>query len=471
MRNTANPLKHLIRLKKIHDEDLRRRGVVLNVLLIATLIVLCLAFVAVLLSFVSGAQTAPGNRLVSISAAIIFTATLYIALRQQHYLIAAYGLLGTYAIIATIMAAQWSISLPGVSLLYSIVIILAGMTLGARYALYAALLFAVAVSIIQYGIVQGTIHPNTSWYNIPPHMVDLAVYYLVFIVLGVSSWLFNRQTDQSLHRALRAEAALQREKKKLELRVAAQTHKLKLAQIEKMDQLYRFAQLGQFTTSLLHDLGNHMSTLSLDVEGLAEQYEHSQLQTRIKRRIHYIDNMVRWAYENINGSVQLKDFSVRRETNEALKVLRYNARQAQVQLQVQVDAPAGQELQLYGDPNRFRQLLANLVLNAIDAYKGAPRSAKRQVIINLSQHDTGGVTLTVQDFGVGIPAAMQEEIFQLFYSTKHEGMGFGLFVVRQIAEEHFGGTVAAASMPGDTRFTIVLRGAKHEAPGGAEREA
>lgn len=458
--NNPTLLRRLLRSTKLQDENLRRRAAVVNVLLASTLIVLTFAFITILISYFTGTDhNAPGSRLAGIFEAWALSAALYFALRKGKYFIAAYGAVGVYIALAIALAVHWSINLPPVSLMLCIAIVLAGIALGARFSLYAALVSAVLLFVIQLEIVHGSIHPITSWANYTtPHLIDVAVYYLVFIILGVSSWLFNRQTDKALHDALRAEVALEREKQKLEVELAARTRDLEAAHLEKMEQLYHFAELGQFSTSLLHDLANHMSTLSIDIEGLAEQHRHSQLQLRIKRRIQYIDNMVRWAYENINGNVQAKDFSVKREANEVLKILQYNARRAHVQLHVETDA----EVHLYGDPNRFRQLVANLVSNAIEAYESSSIKDNREVGVAISQGKDDTVIVAVYDHGPGIPKDTLSKIFQPFYSTKYDGMGVGLFVVQQIAEEYFRGKIKVTSNAQETRFTATLTGAARD---------
>ncbi len=460
--NYPSLLKRLLRSTKLQDENLRRRAAVVNVLLASTLVVLTFAFAVILISYFTGTDhSRPLNRLGGIFEAWAVAAALYFALRKGKYFVAAYGAVGIYVALATALAIHWSINLPPVSLMLCIAIVLAGIALGSRFSLYAVLVSAVLLFIIQLEIVHGKIHPITSWANYTtPHLIDVAVYYLVFIVLGVSSWLFNRQTDKALHDALRAEVALEREKQKLEVALETRTRELEAAHLEKMEQLYHFAELGQFSTSLLHDLANHMSTLSLDIEGLAEQHRHSQLQLRIKRRIQYIDNMVRWAYENINGNVQAKDFSVKRETTEVLKILQYNARRAHVQLHFEVSAETHPHL--YGDPNRFRQLVANLVSNAIDAYESAPEKHEREVGIEISQSKDDTVVVSVYDHGPGIPKDTLGKIFQPFYSTKYDGMGVGLFVVQQIAEEYFRGKVRVTSNAQETRFTATLAGAARD---------
>lgn len=451
--------KRLGRISSLQDENLRRRAAVLTILFIATIVVLSLALCSVMLGYITGANHVPNNRLLGVATALSVTAGLYTLLRKGKYFIAAYGIIGIYGALATVAAIQWSINLPSVSLLYCIVIVLSGIVLGARYSLYAALVSAALLFGIQLGAVRGVIHSNVTWYSSSPHLIDLIVYYLVFTVLSVISWLFNQQTDSTLFRALKAEDALEQEKEGLAQKLETRTRALEAAQLEKMGQLYRFAQLGQFTTSLLHDLANHMSTLSLDIEGMAEQRRHSQLEQRLKQRIRYIDNMVHWAYQNINGEVHVTTFSVKHEVREVCRLLQHNARQARVRLHCKSQPRS--TLYVRGDPNRFRQVMTNLITNAIDAYASAPTTGERAVTITMAAEGENGISITVSDRGGGIPKGMQERIFQPFYSTKHHGMGIGLFVVKQLVEEHFSGTVTLTTGNGETSFKLRLRGAKH----------
>jgi len=281
----------------------------------------------------------------------------------------------------------------------------------------------------------------------------------VFLVLGVCSWLFNRQTDLALYQALSAERALQRERDMLEVEVETRTRELQAAQIETMGQLYRFAELGQLATGMLHDLANHMGTLSLDIEGLAERRRHSQLELRVKQRIDHIDNIVRWAYEHINGEDHTRVFGVKHEVGVVIELLNYKARRARVRLRCSARQRA--PLQLYGDPNRFRQLMTNLITNAIDAYETSPALKRREVAVELAAGENGAVIISVSDYGAGIPGTLRKQIFQPFYSTKHDGMGIGLFVVKQIVEEHFRGSIRLTSGRGKTCFTLTLIGAVH----------
>ena len=91
-----------------------------------------------------------------------------------------------------------------------------------------------------------------------------------------------------------------------------------------------------------------------------------------------------------------------------------------------------------------------LVANAIEAMPGGGE-------IRLSARTVeGGVEIEVADHGVGIPADVQPRVFDLYFTTRREGTGIGLAVVRQVVQLH-GGRVALDSSPGQgTRVTMTL---------------
>jgi C4-dicarboxylate-specific signal transduction histidine kinase len=94
-------------------------------------------------------------------------------------------------------------------------------------------------------------------------------------------------------------------------------------------------------------------------------------------------------------------------------------------------------LAVRGDADELRQLLVNLVLNAIDAVS-AQAASERLVKIILERTDSGRATLCVADNGPGPSAEVAARLFEPFVTGKPEGTGLGLFVARQIAEDHQG---------------------------------
>jgi signal transduction histidine kinase len=117
------------------------------------------------------------------------------------------------------------------------------------------------------------------------------------------------------------------------------------------------------------------------------------------------------------------------------------------------ERPAG-EVRAEVDPGQFRQVLLNLLVNALDALPGGGA-----VEVGLDRDDAGGVTLRVADTGGGLPEALGERIFVPFATTKETGLGLGLSICRRIVEGH-GGVITAANRPGGGAvFTLRFPGA------------
>jgi two-component system, LuxR family, sensor kinase FixL len=108
-----------------------------------------------------------------------------------------------------------------------------------------------------------------------------------------------------------------------------------------------------------------------------------------------------------------------------------------------------------GDPVQLQQVLLNLMINAFDAMRDTPPSL-RKVLIATESNGDDSVRATVRDHGVGISEELRERLFDPFFSTKAEGLGMGLAIVRSIVEAH-GGTITAENLDGGgARFEFVL---------------
>ena len=98
------------------------------------------------------------------------------------------------------------------------------------------------------------------------------------------------------------------------------------------------------------------------------------------------------------------------------------------------------------DQVQLQQVLLNLVVNAIEAMRETP-AAERRVIVQSECEPEGWVRVSVRDFGIGLPVEDPQRIFERFFSTKREGMGMGLAIVRSIIASH-GGELVAANVQG-----------------------
>jgi two-component system, NtrC family, sensor kinase len=418
---------------KTADKTARSRELILRVLLIFTLVWLVAASAILLVGIVLLGHAYLWPRLIAIGAVTALVGMLYFLMQKGHARAVSYVLVAMYLLMVIGAYFLWGIyNLPAL-MLAAFVVIMSGILLGSRYALYVA---AIDLSLLFY--VNNAFDQSLTSDDIVTNS-NIVFLGVILGLIALISWLYNDRMEQSLRRAERSEAALKRQRDLLEATVEERTKKLQAIQMEQLQQVYRFAELGLLSTELLHDLANHLSSISVDIEGLSEE-SSSEILNRIKRTIGYIDNSVNKTRQQLEGRETTRQFSVNKALTEVVKLLTYKAEKAGVDIEI---APAGQASPaLTGDITRFKQLLTNLIANAIEAYD--EHHEDRRIII----HTTTGnrfVAISITDYGRGMTEKQQAELFKPFYTTKKKGMGLGLFIAKEITEKSFGGKLEVAS--------------------------
>ncbi len=108
-----------------------------------------------------------------------------------------------------------------------------------------------------------------------------------------------------------------------------------------------------------------------------------------------------------------------------------------------------------GDPVQLKQVMLNLVVNAIEAMSGVVDEA-RELLLSTSLTAAGEVLVSVRDSGPGLSTAARQHIFEAFYTTKTEGLGMGLSICRSIVEAHGGRLWASEGEPRGATLQFTL---------------
>ena len=95
------------------------------------------------------------------------------------------------------------------------------------------------------------------------------------------------------------------------------------------------------------------------------------------------------------------------------------------------------------------------MINAFDAMHDTP-AENRKVEITTEWNGDGTICTSVRDYGVGIPEEARERLFEHFFTTKADGLGMGLGIVRSIVESHAGTVTAENVEGGGARFHFTL---------------
>ncbi|HSW37686.1 MAG TPA: ATP-binding protein [Candidatus Saccharimonadales bacterium] len=436
------------------DPDAYSRELVLNWLLLGITSLTAITFFLSFFALVFLHQGYTLTRFIFVVVLLIFWVGLFgLSKFKQKHTLAEIVLVGLFFCLASFMAYRWGIRLPLAGVFFSLVIIMAGILLGARYSLYTALAVSILVIGFEYAKGQNWYQPDLAWIKEPSVVADALINSALYGVIALISWLFNRQMELSLKRAQRSEKALKRQRDLLEVKVEERTRELQSEQLEKVQQFYRFAELGRLSTALFHDLANHLMSVSVDIEGLKSRRQADILE-RIQDNIHYIDTVVQRVHQQMQGKRKVERFDVFEEVEEIIKIMALNTKRLGIAIELQ--APSSKKPLFYtGDVTRFRQLVSNLISNGVDAYQDV--SQQNKLVAVSIERTKESLTVRVADQGIGISPNVQAKIFEPFYTTKEKGIGIGLFIVKQIVEEDFKGTITLLSNKNQgTSFTVTL---------------
>ncbi len=223
------------------------------------------------------------------------------------------------------------------------------------------------------------------------------------------------------------------------------------------------AYVGTLTGGLAHEIRNPLSTLRLNVQLLREDLDRpgQPVEPRLARRLDTLEQEAGRLQQILDDFLALAGKHEIRLRHQPLNpvveelVEFYSDRLQRSGIQVRTNLADGlPEVQV--DPDRFKQALANLMLNAESAMPDGG-----DLMIATEGHRRG-VRLHVTDTGSGIPREDLDRIFQPYYSTRAGGTGLGLPTVKRIITEHRGTLEVHSEVGRGTRFTIHLPAAEEE---------
>ena len=216
-------------------------------------------------------------------------------------------------------------------------------------------------------------------------------------------------------------------------------------------------EVAELAGGFIHEVKNHVSTLNLNLQLLAEDFAEPQTprEKRAKQRIDRLRNQCEKLVEVSNDFLRfVRSQDLKREptrlddvAQEMIDFFAPTARAANIDIRLYA-APDVPPVPL--DRDLFKQALLNLMLNAEQAM---PEGGE---LVLQTRANGQGVYLDVIDTGKGMDTDELGKLFRPFHTTKPGGTGLGLPTTRKIVRAH-GGDIEVHSEPGrGTKFTIRL---------------
>jgi len=214
----------------------------------------------------------------------------------------------------------------------------------------------------------------------------------------------------------------------------------------------RMATIGRLAASIAHEIRNPLASMSGSIQLLRSLTQPEGDEKRLMDIVvREADHLNHWITEFLAYAKPRKAPRQRVDLaavcTEVSELISNEPRAEEISISHEIHGDGI----ISGEANGLRQVVWNLVNNAVDA-----TPAKGSVVLRLDGRDRSQIILDVEDTGEGIPPEVQEKIFDPFFSTKEMGTGLGLATVLHNVEQH-GGTVRVNSSPGEgATFRVVL---------------
>ncbi len=215
------------------------------------------------------------------------------------------------------------------------------------------------------------------------------------------------------------------------------------------------ASLGKLAASVAHELRNPLSGIRMNAQVLAEEQQRSDradpsvdlIIREIDRIDLYLQEMLALAASGRTEAPAGAGSPVRLDelADAVVELVAGRARHAGVEIERSYDPSAPPAL---ADANRIRQVVLNLLLNALEA---TPRGGR--VTLTLEACGQAAVRFSVRDSGGGVREGL--DVFEPFVTTREDGAGLGLYICRQIVQAG-GGRIGYDSTPAGATFWIEL---------------
>jgi two-component system NtrC family sensor kinase len=279
----------------------------------------------------------------------------------------------------------------------------------------------------------------------------------VLVVAGATGRAFT-DADKELAQALADQAALA-----MANAMAYEELEISKAEVLRHEKL---VAVGRLAAGLAHELRNPLQNAVGYIAELRDQADAETLTTRsefarfpsflkqaheeLRRAANIVDRLLDYVRER---KPAFESVDLRQIVSEAAGLVAREATREGKRITI---APASRPFRVRADRLMLRQVVVNVLSNALDALDGP---APVQVDMALKAKDTGArcAELTVRDEGRGIAPENVQRVFDPFFTTKQvgKGVGLGLAVCRAIVEQHKGTITISSAGPGQGATVVV----------------
>jgi signal transduction histidine kinase/ABC-type uncharacterized transport system substrate-binding protein len=215
-------------------------------------------------------------------------------------------------------------------------------------------------------------------------------------------------------------------------------------------QRSKLSEIGEMMTSIAHQWKApliEISTIAQELLYKKNKKEFTKEDTQefvneIMTQVQYMTKTIDDFRSFIKPSLIKSEFDVNSAMDELLRVVEHNIKYNYIKIEVSYED--NKRFNIYGYPNEFKQTILSIINNSRDSILKRRQTEEFEglITIEISSQDNKTI-LSIKDNGIGIKEENLEKIFEPFFTSKKNGDGFGLYMVKLIIEDKMNGKIEA----------------------------
>lgn len=362
---------------------------------------------------------------------------------------------------------QWGIDLFTIDIIYPLIIFLAAVLVSSNFSFLILFVEILGLTIIFYLQSNNLVVWDPSWKNYDSTYFDLIMILAVYFLMAAFSWLSTREIEKSLKRALKEEAKnkkllekLKYQNLNLEKIVEERTTDLKNYQLEQLIKVSPFVDMGKLAAGIIHNIRTPLAVISLALDNLLAKganlnpdlYQEHLL--KAKNATETISDFSKVSKNQFSENQSLDYFDLNQEIEKIIQLFDYKAKNRSIKIFFN----SNKKYKLMAYREKLDQVIANLLLNAIEAFENSDKSDKH-IFIKL-ERNKHYLLIQVKDYATGISKENLKDLFKARFTTKSEkdGLGLGLYFCQEIMQEFYETKIKIESVLGEgSVFTLRIK--------------
>jgi signal transduction histidine kinase len=226
---------------------------------------------------------------------------------------------------------------------------------------------------------------------------------------------------------------------------------------ELLERSSKLAAIGKIAPALAHEIRNPLTAIKMLIYAMMQEPDLDEekrhdleiITQEINRVEGFLQNFLKYARP---AKPQMQNIAIVPVIRETLQLMQPRFRQSEITLEERYEQ---EDQKLNADPGMIRQVIMNLVLNAVESMG---QDGTLTLMTSTGREDDGRhmFRMSVIDTGPGIPDDLRESMFDPFVKGKDQGVGLGLSISQRIAEQHRGWISAMNNAGRGATFTVHL---------------